>query len=58
MELLNYSPSNNGTFQTMSPSMMVEGKIKIDMGLKMIEFGDYAMVYVGVKNTTKIRSVP
>ena len=42
----------------MSPSMMVEGKIKIDLGLKMIKFGDYAMVYVGVKNTTKIRSDP
>ena len=28
------------------------------MGLKRIEFGAHAMVYVGTKNTTKIRNVP
>ena len=37
--------------------MIVEGKGKIDIGLKDIEFGTYAMVYVGTINTTKIRSV-
>ena len=38
--------------------MIVEGKVKIDVGLKMIESGAYAMVYVRTENTTKIRGVP
>ena len=34
----------------------MEVKGKIDMGLKSIEFGAYAMVYVGTTNNMKIRS--
>ena len=38
--------------------MIVKGKGKIYMELKCIEFGAYALVYVGKTNTMKIRSVP
>ena len=38
--------------------MIVKVKVKIYMGLKRIIFGTYEMVYVGTKNTMKIRSVP
>ena len=38
--------------------MIVKGRWKIYMGLKRIEFGAYAMVYVGTKNTMKINRVP
>ena len=51
-------PSKNGVSDTMSPAAMVDGKNKLDMGMKMLEFGSYAMVYVGTKNNTKQRSVP
>ena len=38
--------------------MILEGKGKIYMGLKRIEFGAYEMIYVRAKNNMKIRSVP
>ena len=57
VEILNKLLWENIIYETMRPSMIVEEKGKIYMGLKMIEFGAYAMVYVGTKNTMKIRSV-
>ena len=41
----------------MNQSIIVEGKVKIEIGLKGVEFGAYTMVHVGTKNTMKIRSV-
>ena len=38
--------------------MLVEGRQKLDMGQKRIEFGEYALVYVGTSNDMKKRSVP
>ena len=42
----------------MGPAMLVEVKQKLDFGKKRIEFGAYAMVYVGTHNNMKKRSVP
>ena len=36
VELLNYFPSKNSVSETIIPSIVVEGKGKIDMGLKSI----------------------
>ena len=38
--------------------MLVEGKQKLDFGKKRIEFGAYAMVYLGTKGNMKKRIVP
>ena len=38
--------------------MIVEGKLRINMGLERIEFGAYELVYAGTKSTMKRRSVP
>ena len=56
--MLNFFPSKNGIFNTMGPAMLVEGKQKLDFGNKQIEFGAYAMVYMGTKGNMKKRSVP
>ena len=37
----------------MGPPMLVEGKQKLDLGKKRIEFGAYAMLYVGTHNNMK-----
>ena len=58
VELLNYCLSNSIISEKIISSIIVEGKCKIDMGLKRIEFGAYAMVYVGATNTMKRRIVP
>ena len=58
VELLNYLTYKNKVSETISASMIVEMKVKIDMGLKMEEFGACAMVYAGTTNTMKRRSVP
>ena len=58
VELLNYPPSNKSVSDIINPSMIVEAKGKIDMVLKMIEFGAYAMVYGWLINNTKRRSTP
>ena len=42
----------------MGPAILVEGKQKLDFVKKRIEFGAYAMVYVGTHNNMKKRSVP
>ena len=48
VELLNYSLSKSILYETIRTLMIVEGKLKIDMG-KMIKFDTYAMVYVMTK---------
>ena len=58
VELLNYFLSKNRYSATMRASLIMEGKVKIYMGLKMIEFESYEMVYVRTKDTMKIRSIP
>ena len=42
----------------MGPDMLVEGKWKLDFGNKIIEFGAYAMVYLGTHKNMEKRSVP
>ena len=55
---LNAFPMEDGISDTMSPSMIVEGKANPDLSHKRITFGSYAMVYIGTTNTMKRRSVP
>ena len=38
--------------------MIVEGKKKLDMKMKMLEFGSYAMIYICTSSNMKQRSVP
>ena len=45
--------SKNAIPDTMVPAMLVEGKQKLDLGKKRIEFGAYAMLYVGTHNNIK-----
>ena len=54
--MLNFFPKN-AISDTMGPAMLVEGKHKLDFGKKEIEFGAYAMVYVGTHNNMKKRSI-
>ena len=42
----------------LSPATIVEGKEKLNMGVKRIPFGAYSMVCTGTSNIMKIRSVP
>ena len=53
IDMLNFFPSKNAISDTMGPAMLVEVKHKLDFGKKRIEFGAYAMVYVGTHNNTK-----
>ena len=58
IDIINFFPSKNAVSDTMSPAMLVEGKQKMDLSKKRIEFGAYAMVHVGTNNNMKRRSVP
>ena len=51
--MLNLFPSKNVISDTIGPAMLVEGKQKLDFGKKRIEFGAYAMVYLGTKGNMK-----
>ena len=42
----------------MSPATIVEGREKLNLGVKKIRFGAYAMVYTGTRNGMKSRSLP
>ena len=44
-------------YDTLSTSIIVEGRPKVYMVQKMIYFGSYAMVHIGKTNTMKIRCV-
>ena len=58
IDMINFFPSKNTISDTMGTDMLVEGKQKLDFGKKQIEFGAYAMVYMGTKGNMKKRSVP
>jgi len=58
MLCLNAFPSIGGISDFMSPSSIVEGKPKLDMNIKKIVYGTYAMVFIGTKNNMARRSVP
>ena len=48
-------PSKNSISNTLSPSMVVEGKNNPDMSLKRISFGSHTTVHTGTDNTMKQR---
>ena len=54
IDMLDFFPSKNAISDTMGPAMLIEGKHKLDFGKKRIEFGAYAMVYLGTHNNIKI----
>ena len=58
VHMLNAFPSKNGISDTISPATIIEGKPKLDLEKKMINFGSYALVYSGTTNNNKPRSVP
>ena len=53
INMLNFFTSKNAISDTMGPAILVEGKHKLDFGKKRIEFGAYAMVYIGTHNNMK-----
>ena len=55
--MLNQFPvRNGGVSSTISPTEIVEGIRKPDMGIKKINFGQYAEIHDGTDNTTSERS--
>ena len=56
--LLNMLPYKYEVLDTLSPSTIVEGIPKVDLGYKMIAFGSYVMVHIGTTDTVKIRCIP
>ena len=57
-EMINNFPSKNGISKKLSPATIVEGKEKLNLGVKRIPFGACAMVYTGTSKSMKSRSVP
>ena len=58
IDMLNIFPSKIGISSKMSSMAIVEGAHKFDLGVKRIQFGANAMMYIGTKNDMKARSVP
>jgi hypothetical protein len=58
LKCLNAFPSKGCISDTLSPSMILEGKPNPDMSKKHIVFGSYAMVFVGSDNTMSSRGIP
>jgi hypothetical protein len=58
MKMMNAVPNMNGISDTMSPGTMVDGRSKLDVSLKRINFGSYAFIHIDTNNTMKSRSVP
>ena len=58
IDMLKFFPLKKSISDTIGPAMLVEGKHKLDFGKRRIEFGAYAMVYVGTHNNMKKGSVP
>ena len=58
VEMINAFPSKNSISDDVSPASTLEGKQKIDMNIKRLEFGTYAMVYIKTINDIRKRSVP
>ena len=55
-DIINAFPSKNGISKKLSPATIVEGKEKLNLGVKKIPFGAYAMVYTGTINIMNSRS--
>ena len=55
---LNAFPTKGGASKTLSPSSIVEGKGKPNMGYERPVFGSYCMAYTQSSNGQKARSVP
>ena len=55
---LNAFPSTNSVSDHYGPSTIVRGTPPIDLSVKSITFGSYAMVFYGSDNTLRQRSVP
>ena len=58
MEMLNLFPTKDSVFPNMGPSMIVEGRQKLDIQQKRVPFGAYAQVWIGTKNNMTSRAVP
>ena len=57
-EMINAFPSKNGISKKLGTATIFEGKEKINLGVRRIPFGEYAMVYTGTSNVMKSKSVP
>jgi hypothetical protein len=55
---LNTFPSDNGISVHLSPESIVDGRNKMDMNVKRINFGSYAYIHTGTSNDMNTRSVP
>ena len=55
---LNAFPSTNEVSDTMSPASIVQGKPTVDMNIKRIVYGLFAMFFIGTNNNMSRRSVP
>ena len=54
---MNVFPSTGSILDTLSPSTVVEGKVKLDLSKDIIVFGAYALVYTDTINNMKSRAV-
>ena len=50
VELMNCFPSKKGISDDISPAMMLEGKPKLDMNMKILELSAYAFIFVMTAN--------
>ena len=57
MNMMNAVPNMNGISDTMSPGTMVDGRSKLDVSLKRINFGSYAFIHIDTNTTMKSRSI-
>ena len=58
VDVMDAFPSEDGVSETLSPSTIVEGKLKLDLSKGIISFGSYALVYTDTSNNMKSRAVP
>ena len=58
VDLLNAFPSKNSVSDVISPSAIIQGRDKIDLSRKRLEFRSYAMVFSKTKNNLNNRSIP
>ena len=55
---LNAFPSTNGMSYTMSPERIVQEKQTVDMNIKRIFYGSFAMVFISTKNKMSRMIIP
>ena len=58
VKCLNELPTKGGILKTMSPSMIVKGKLNTDFNQERIVFGSYALFYTGTSNNINRRIIP